>query len=131
KRFLYYALAGNGPSGVYVGELGSPLQRRLLDSDTEAVYVPGHVLFGRNGALLAQALDAGSLTLRGDPFPLVERIEDGPFGFLGVSASNDRTIVYRKAGILQRQFSWVDRQGNERQKVGAPVSGTAGTLSVN
>src|SRR6185503_11695414 len=94
------------------------------------VYVPGYVLFGRNGTLLAQGFDAGSLTLRGDPFPLVERI-DAQLGSLGVSASNDGTIVYRKAGILQRQFGWVDRQGNELQKVGAPVSRDAGTLSVN
>ena len=129
---LRYAAGGNGPSGVYLGELGSPLQRRLLDSDTKAVYVPGYVLFGRNGTLFAQGFDAGSLTLRGEPFPLVERI-DGQFGFLDVSASNDGTIVYRKApgGIFQRQFGWFDRQGNELQKVGAPVDGTAGTLSSN
>jgi hypothetical protein len=121
---------GSGPSGVYLGGLGSPLQRRLLDADTKAVYVPGYVLFGRKSTLFAQGFDVGSLTLRGEPFPLVERI-DGEVGLLAVSASNDGTIVYRKApgGIGQRQFGWFDRQGNELQKVGAPVDGTAGTLS--
>jgi hypothetical protein len=38
------------------------------------VYVSGHLLFGRDGSLMAQCFDGKTIQLRGDAFPLTEHV---------------------------------------------------------
>ena len=74
--------------GVYIGQLDETLPaRRLLESDTGAVYATsGHLLFIRDGRLMAQQFDPGRLELSGSAFPIAEglgrsRPEPGSIGF--------------------------------------------------
>ena len=39
-----------------------------------AVYSAGHLLFEREGALMAQPFDASRLQLHGEPFPVVQQV---------------------------------------------------------
>jgi Tol biopolymer transport system component len=132
NHFLYYVPAGDEPNGIYLDQIRNSAPRRLLDADGSAIYHAGHVLFTRQGTLFAQEFDAGRLELSGDAFPLAQGLStSGNSELPNISVSADGKIVYRKApvGSPRRQFAWVDRDGNELQKVGPPVDFLAGSLS--
>jgi hypothetical protein len=58
RHFLFFATGATGVQGVYLGALDAMDARRLLDSDTAAVFAPpDHVLFVRQETLFAQRLD--------------------------------------------------------------------------
>ena len=113
--------------GVYIGQLDGLDTKRLFDADAPAVYAAtGHLLFIREGKLLAQDFDPDRLELRGDPFPIAEHVTGGTT----LSASAAGPIAYRtpSADSGQRQLVWVDRSGREIEKVVYPD--TARTRSV-
>jgi len=118
RRFLYYARAAERESaGVYVGSLDSPPDsrqaRRLIGSDSLAVYTrPGHLLFARDRALMAQAFDAEQARLSGEPFPLAEKLAGSIYvGFAAISASDTGVLAYRTGAGLRTQLTWFDRSG--------------------
>jgi Tol biopolymer transport system component len=91
----------------------------LFDADAPAVYAStGHLLFIREGKLLAQNFRLNRLELRGDPFPIAEHVT----GETTLSASAMGPIVYRtpSADSGQRQLVWVDRSGKEIDTVVYP-----------
>jgi hypothetical protein len=64
---LYFAAGTSDIRGDYVGRLdGDAPSRRLLDALSPAAYVPGYVLFVRENALFAQALDPIRFDLKGN-----------------------------------------------------------------
>lgn len=67
RHFLYVATS---PTTIYVGTLDSQERRRLLDSESKALYADGHLLFTRAGTLLAQPFDAAHLTITGEALPV-------------------------------------------------------------
>jgi hypothetical protein len=67
RHFLYWLFARDADrekASVIIGSLDdmpdSTQRRRLLASDFMAVYSAGHVLFERDGVLMAQPFDVGS-----------------------------------------------------------------------
>ncbi|MFP5284359.1 MAG: protein kinase domain-containing protein, partial [Thermoanaerobaculia bacterium] len=75
KSFLLFVRTDGDRSGIYAGSLGSPDLRFLLPSTSNALYAPpGHLLFVREGNLMAQRFDAGSLELSGEPVAVAEGI---------------------------------------------------------
>jgi Tol biopolymer transport system component len=116
RHFLYYVTGTPDARGVYVGELDKPEGTRLFGADTAAVYAAtGHLLFVREGNLIAQAFDPDRLELKGSPFPIADRVTGGT----SVSASAAGPVIYRTgpAELGQRQLVWVDRSGRETDKV--------------
>ncbi|HYN10106.1 MAG TPA: hypothetical protein VES67_22160, partial [Vicinamibacterales bacterium] len=80
RHLLFYANAtSNDVAGVYVGSLDAAESERLAGADTAAVYdsQSGHLLFVRQGTLLAQPFDPKTLALAGESFPIAERVESG------------------------------------------------------
>ena len=64
--------------GVYVGQLDGLDAKRLFDADGPAVYAAtGHLLFVREGKLLAQGFDPDRLELRGDAVPIADHVTAG------------------------------------------------------
>ena len=58
RHFLFYAMGSTTVRGIYVGELGTMVIRRLLDADTPAVFAPpSHVLYLQHSTLFAHRLD--------------------------------------------------------------------------
>ena len=48
RHFLYWAVSGREPNGVFVGRIDGSETRRLLDADFAAVYAPqGYLLLVR------------------------------------------------------------------------------------
>ena len=126
RHFLFFVARGGDPPGVYIGETGSDTVRRILAADAPAVYGSGHLLFVRDGSLLAQAFDPSTH----EPSGPVKRVGDNlAFGLVGppVSASAAGPIAYRTGtGQSARQLAWFDRSGKQ---VGA--AGEEGRLVSN
>jgi serine/threonine protein kinase/Tol biopolymer transport system component len=131
RHFLYLAVS-NVPeqSGVYEGSLDDPPEKqsrkRILATGFGATYTPsadgqpGHLLFMRDGVLMAQSLDLSSLELLGQAAPVAEKVasafETGHF-----SATGDVLVFRGHAAPQQYQLTWLDTQGKAVEKVGDPA----------
>jgi len=114
RHFLYFAIGKPEVSGVYVGSLDSNESKRILASDAQAVYAgPRHLLFLRQGVLLAQPFDLKELALTGVPFPQAERVATTFTGHMVVSAADNGTVAYRTRGVSDSKLTWFDRSGAE------------------
>ena len=69
----------------------------------------GHLLFLREGTLMAQPFDPARLELRGEPVPVAEQV--GYSGSGGYFAASVGALAYRGGGGVERQFNWYDRKG--------------------
>jgi len=126
RHFLFYAYAASDDvAGVYVGSLDAADSKRLAAADTAAVYDShsGHLLFVRQGTLLAQPFNRTTLALAGESFPIAERVETGGApGMAAFSVSSNGILAYgvgagTAAGL---QMAWFDRQGKQVEAVGPP-----------
>jgi Tol biopolymer transport system component len=117
RHFLFFVTGSAEGRGVYVGQLEGLESRRLFDADSPAVYTAAtrHLLFVREGKVLAQSFDPDRLETIGDPFPFLEHLTGGA----ALSASDAGHLVFRAtaADSGHRQLKWVDRSGTETAKV--------------
>ena len=121
RHFLYLAYDGAGERTLKVGDLESKTLKSLGPAGSRTEYASGHLLFVRQGALLAQPFDLGGLKLKGDPFPIAENVEYDVSGSARFSASSQGTLVYRAGGAnASRKLTWVDRTGRTLGTIGAP-----------
>jgi serine/threonine protein kinase/Tol biopolymer transport system component len=132
EHYLYSISSGEKETrGVYLGSLNGKIKRRLLDDEAQIRYVPampgnessadGWLVFGRDGALLAQPFDARRLEFTGDPFSLSNSVG---FDLIFVSysffsVSDNGVLVFDPSPQRQRrQYRWVDRSGQQIQSLG-------------
>jgi Tol biopolymer transport system component len=117
RQFLYLSRPSNT---LWLGTLDSSEAKRLLSSESQAFYADGHLLFARQGVLLAQPYDVGTATLRGDPTAIAEGLAvDSILGAPAFSSSETGVLMFRTgAGSSPTQLTWVDRSGNETGKIG-------------
>jgi len=122
---------GSVAGGVLLARLGEAgPARRLLEGATNAVYADGHLLFVRDGALVAQPFDARSLALSGEPHVLVgDILYNRRFAYGVFSASEAGVLVFLTG--KQRDLSrlvWRDRSGRRLGELGTPgnLSGFGG-----
>ena len=122
RHFIYYARGAPQVRGVHVSRLDGTGTKRLLDADGGAVYAPsGHLLFVRQGELLAQSFDATRLTLDGEAFRVADSVSVNPgVSIASLSASASGSIAYGTDGIRRTQFAWFDRSGRRLETVGTP-----------
>ena len=110
-------------SGVFVATTDGREEKRVLPVLTNAQYVePGWLVYSRQGSLRAQAFDSASLEVRGDSLPLAQGVQYLSFseGYLFALSRNGVLVYIRGNGLPQRQFTWLDRQGNILGTVGKP-----------
>lgn len=121
RHYIYYAMGSPKVRGIYVGEIGATNSRRLIDSDTPAVYAAtGHLLYVNQRTLFAQRFDPARLELAGDPQPVAEEVTSGErANIAALSASAAGPIAYRTGSPGgKRLFVWFDRSGREIGTVG-------------
>ena len=126
RHFVYLRVSSRPEvNGLYIGSLDArPEQQsnqRLLAAESGAVFVPsptsdaGHLLFLREGSLMAQAFDPRRLALIGDASPIAEQVGSGPTAVGGYfSASTTGVLAYRTGASLRSgglRLTWFDRQG--------------------
>jgi serine/threonine protein kinase len=127
QHFLYVSrvsdLVARSPAftgDLRVGSLDSSNDTPLLPVSSRVTYSPsGHLLFVRDGALMAQPFDARGLSLSGDIFRVAEGIAYSN-GNAAFSVSGNGMLVYRTAVATTSQFLWFDRTGKVPRPVGEP-----------
>jgi len=131
RRHFLYTVTGVDieNSWIKVGELASAESRPLVKTNSNAVYVGvdgrDYFLFTREGVLLAQAFNAETLALVGEPAPVTEErisqfVNTGSSAFSAAfSVSETGTLVYVEGtGASQTQLVWFDRTGRTLAAVG-------------
>jgi hypothetical protein len=94
----------------------------LTAADAGPVYVPpGYVLFGREGALLAQRFDPGKRKLIGDAVPLARKVSVDPSNNDLFASAGANLLVYQIHSPRNRELTWLDRTGRSLARVGPPA----------
>ncbi len=119
-------------SEVRLGELGSARAVRVLGGDSRVEFTPsGHLLFEREGALLAQRISRASGKLLGEPRTLVDQVgvnRSNSMPFFS-SASGADVLLFSQARGSARRIVWVDRAGRPGEQVGP--NGAYGGLALS
>ena len=124
RHFLYWAVGAKPETnGIYVGSMSDGAQPKwLLPDAVPAKYAPpagpgesGHLLFSRDTVLMAQPFDSDTLTLTGQPFPVVESA-------VRFSVSENGTLAYISGASATRgqRLVWFDRNGKQIDAAGPP-----------
>lgn len=100
----------------------------LLETDSRVSFAPlsprnlrGHLLYVRQGTLVAHPFDAGSLRLAGDPTAIAGNVFSfSPTGAAAFSVSENGVLVYRNVQSPVR-LKWLDRTGRELATLGNPA----------
>jgi len=123
RRFLYWTRSLKASNvGIRVGSLDSKDVTSLLPADGMAAYAwQGHLLFVRQGALLAQPFDPRSMKLSGEPLRVAEPLGFGsPPGYATFSVADSGVLAYVPGVSPNRELVWFDRGGKELGSVGEP-----------
>ena len=119
KHYLYVARSADAEkTGIYLGTVGTEESRLLVRGESNVVYSPpGYLIFVRDGTLLAQGFDLGSLQLENGAFPLPGHgaesapAQGWPFGLFSVSQNG--ILAYAGGGFGEGQPSCtVQRSGD-------------------
>jgi Tol biopolymer transport system component len=121
-HFLYVLEAtDDARRGLYVATLADPNGHRVLADQSSALFVPngpgstqGRLLFVREQTLMAQAFDATSLQLSGEPLRVADQVSfSNTRPQIAVSADTNGTLMYLTNGRPDQQLVWYDRSGKE------------------
>jgi hypothetical protein len=118
RHFLFMA----PPNTIWIGSLDATETTKLLTADSQVQYANGHLLFVRQGTLMAQAFDERRLTLSRDAVPIAEQVQgDGSTGYSAFSVSENGVLAYRTGSAnATTQLTWMDRGGKPLGAIGPP-----------
>jgi Tol biopolymer transport system component/predicted Ser/Thr protein kinase len=133
-RHFLYSRSSSVERGIYIGSLDAKPEeqstKRLLTTRTEAVYAPspdwagvnsgmGHLLFVREGTLMAQPFDSRRQELSGEAVPIAENLSDTLAQRFSVSTTG--VLTYQTGGTgMTTRLTWFDRTGKPLGTVGEP-----------
>jgi Tol biopolymer transport system component len=114
-HFLYLAapLGMQSESNtIFVASLDGKENREILPASSNVAYASGHLLYTREGALVAQPFDPRGLRVQGDAVPVVEGVSyDYLYSHAVFSVSEDGILVYQAGGEADTRLAWLDRGG--------------------
>ena len=110
----YFFLAGGREGAAYVGTLDSNKRVALPGIASVVAYSPsGHVIFIRDGTLLAQPFDPDRLELSGQPVAIVDSFVRPGVRTGSFSVSMSGALTHSLAGQGLSRLVWFDRSGKE------------------
>lgn len=118
RHFLFTARSyTTSNASIFAGSLDSPQHKPILDVNSNAIYVPGYLLFVRDRTLMAQPFNSKRLEFEGDPVPLAEKLVAYDFNFSkgDFSLSANGVLAYKQSanGTADTQLAWYDRDGKK------------------
>ena len=124
KHFFYlrasHGLASRDEgNAIWIGTLDSEETTRLMQSGSDVAVAQDHVLFVRDGFLMAQQFDTSRLEFFGDAFAIYEDIGFLANFFKGAFAASENGILVFQQGFgVESQLSRMDPDGNELEIIG-------------
>jgi Tol biopolymer transport system component len=125
RHYLYLSTGSDARDRVvYVGTIGSAERQPLEGIAAEVKYSSGHLVFIRDGALMAQPFDVDRLALAGDAFPIADRFAPPTALTWSFSVSTGGILAYRAtaggaAAVANHELVWRDRKGTRLAVAGA------------
>jgi serine/threonine-protein kinase len=119
KVLLFTSITGNSRDAAHIEALSLATRQRrvLVESGKVPHYVPsGHLVFFRDGALLAAPFDVDRLEITGPVVRVVENLAvDATMGAPISAVSATGSLVYASSGAAgTTRLVWVSRQGVEQ-----------------
>jgi eukaryotic-like serine/threonine-protein kinase len=126
REFLYLVTTSKNGAllparRLYIGSLDGDPPMPLMQVDAGAQYADGHVLFVRDGTLLAQPFDTARRTTTGDPIVVAQDV----LVLLGAASANfsvssTGVLSYRTTSStgVASQLVWFDRSGKVLGTIG-------------
>jgi Tol biopolymer transport system component len=100
----------------------------LRQAESRTIYAPaaagrdaperGHLLYLREGSLLAQPFDMSRLQPSGEPVPIASRIQRWAVTGSSAFSVSDNGVLAYQAGEASARLCWLDRRGVERATFG-------------
>jgi serine/threonine protein kinase/Tol biopolymer transport system component len=122
KHFLFFGTnhSGNSEQGVYLGSLADGSFKRVVDTDSDALYASGYLLYHLQTQLIAAKFDLNSGTVSGEPFTLANFVEyDAGTWHTSFAVSQTGLVLYEPGSkTLGTELSWKDRSGKSLHPVG-------------
>lgn len=134
KHFLYLTIEQsrvNAPGHqLFIGSLDSgPAQKVPLAIDSRAIFANNHLLFVRDGTLLAQPFDPKTGRVSGEAKPIVSGVHYfANTGLAAFAASANGVLAWRIAKPKSR-LSWLDRTGMEFRPIAHDFLHPSGRIS--
>jgi eukaryotic-like serine/threonine-protein kinase len=131
RHFLYLKAVNANQGGIYIGsvdvEPSAQDRTRLMPVNQHVAYVPpaaggttGHLVFMREGLLMAQPFDVEARQLRGEPATIVEEVARNQiFASFAVSATG--SLAYLRANSDTGSIVLVGRDGKPTTTIAANV----------
>ena len=133
RRFVFLARTRDAAkSALFLGSLDSTERTHLVDALSMPEYVPGYLLYHRDGTLYAHPFDERSARFTGDPVPIAEDVQfNAANGRAAFAVSRTGVLAYRRGDALDQSstLSWVDRAGKVVSTIGQPGQYLRGALS--
>jgi eukaryotic-like serine/threonine-protein kinase len=131
QRFLFNevtaSVARSLDGHVFMASLDAPEPIRLIDHALGPWYAPpGYLLFGRDGAVMAQQFDAAAGRLRGEAVPVVSALAMDVSLTLSVSQTGVLVYVPSPSAPYGGTPVWVDGQGRAEPVRGLTLSQVEG-----
>ena len=134
KRFLYTTIIPSGNDRdieheLHLGNLDDTPGHLIARIPSRVLYSDGHLLFVREGTLIAQPFDLDTAQLTGEPKPLVERVDYfRSIGSSDFSVSSNGRLAWVSPPDPDR-LVWMDRSGMEISEVGVARLDGPGRIS--
>jgi Tol biopolymer transport system component len=132
RHYLFLArgaLAGSGSKPMlWAGEVGSSKRTPVLSVASNVAFSAGHLLFVREGTLMAQPFDTGRRATNGPAVPVAEDVRWDQRFSRGVFAASPGGVLFYLTGkaASQTQLGWLDRSGHVLSRIGEPADYTYG-----
>jgi eukaryotic-like serine/threonine-protein kinase len=123
-HFLYFiATADPMNDGVYIGSTESDMKKLLFRNLSQAIYVPGSILFVRDNTLYVQSFNTRRLEFTGDPVPVINPVMEFTvaMSYAVFSASQNGILTYHSGDLIGGGLITLsNREGEIIKEVGEP-----------
>ena len=122
RRFLFIIRSSRPErTGLYVGSIDGDAPRLVAPAFSRVRYIDRHLVFVRQGMLLAQPFNAAAATLEGQPVTLADRIKYHTAGDAAFDVSRSGVLVYgQNAGEPTTRLMVFDGRGRELEPLTPP-----------
>ncbi len=117
KAILFTSVTGGDRTATNIEALSltTGQRHRVVDRGSNPIYASsGHVIFFRDGRLLAVPFDADMLDVTGPEVAVLENISLDALGNPMVALSSAGSLAYVATGNATKRLVWVSRQGVEQ-----------------
>lgn len=120
EHFVYMVTSPlDAVQGIYLASVSSPRGRRVTGTTSSAAFANGHLLFARDGVLLAQRMEIPSGVLSGRPVPLASPVATTETLQTAFSASTNGVLTYSSAESKDiTELVWRDTLGSGAVRIG-------------